>query len=342
MNILKDIKRRFTLLDFFVNQKCNLNCKICYVKKFNYNQNLNFKDIKKIIDEAINLGVKIMAIVGKEPLLLLETTLDILTYLKSKKRNYNIIYGIVTNGTLLNRETVKKLLSTNIDYIDISIDGTEEIHNGIRGINTFQKIVNNLDKVIDLTKDKLFIDFTLQSQNKNNLQDLIIFLYEKFKIKNIVVSPYLPIKKKDKLKITAEDYLKVVQRTVHLLDKNLKLKNINIYFKNDIIDTIFKESHSKFKLYQDILIKNKIIGGDIYLDKIKSAFYIKKIRSNKIFFNIILLEDDRIGFRINSNGDITDCLSMFKSQNYKPMGNIKTNSIKDAILHRVYNISNIK
>lgn len=63
-----------------------------------------------------------------------------LFYLLDLCEQNNISFGILTNGTLIDKEVVKKLaVYKKISFIQISIDGTKEVHNRIRGDGNFEK-----------------------------------------------------------------------------------------------------------------------------------------------------------------------------------------------------------
>ena len=56
--------------------------------------------------------------------------------------DHGVSVGMVTNGTLLDR--FASLIDCCVDKLYLSVDGTPEIHDCIRGKGTFEKIKNNL------------------------------------------------------------------------------------------------------------------------------------------------------------------------------------------------------
>lgn len=67
---------------------------------------------------------------------------------------YNFIFGtsITTNGTLINKKILDKLVNYNCKTIQITLDGSKETHDTTRkfknGLGSFDKLVNIINEVI--------------------------------------------------------------------------------------------------------------------------------------------------------------------------------------------------
>lgn len=156
--------------------KCNLRCRICGFwgeKGFvNYvEENLSIKDYKNVIDDlAIFKSSLIFS--GGEPLLN-KDWYELARHAKSKKLHLIL----QTNGTYL-KENSEKIIET-IDDLSISIDGTEEIHNRIRGEGTYQKVIEGMREISEFKKKKnlkkplIDINFTIQELNHNYLIETV-------------------------------------------------------------------------------------------------------------------------------------------------------------------------
>lgn len=192
-------------VSFFINNKCNLNCRHCYVGSNFSDNNLGLNEYKRIVDEAVSLGARTFGIVGREPLLTWdENTHGLLRKLQKIREGFEgkpkIRFGIVTNATLLDYGKIKSLNSILPDYFDISLDGMEESHDYIRGKGTFKKLDNSLGVIASnfpkLMK-KVVVSFTLMSSNKKDLPEVIYYANKK-RVKRFLISPYVkPIKKED-------------------------------------------------------------------------------------------------------------------------------------------------
>lgn len=104
---------------FEVTNKCNLNCPICFRSKGSTEMPL--ERIKVLVDECVNLGIKIVRFTGGEPLLY-ENISEAMLYAKSKK--LHIIVN--TNATVMSKET-ERVLKCCADDVLISFQGFNSI-----------------------------------------------------------------------------------------------------------------------------------------------------------------------------------------------------------------------
>lgn len=120
---------------------CNLRCKTCYVNSSTPGPSeMNTKEIKNVVDQLTDLGVKNISIIGGEPLIR-KDLYEIVKYVTEK----NIVAGISTNGTLLKDEFVKKISLLNNIWVQVSLDGsTAEIHDLNRGKGAFKKAMSGI------------------------------------------------------------------------------------------------------------------------------------------------------------------------------------------------------
>lgn len=122
---------------------CNLSCKHCY--------NASGANNKKIIDPNVLLSAidrsslpqeTIITLSGGEPLLHPE-----ILYIIDSLLNRGFKIDMVTNGTLLTKEIAMFLEKRKI-RLQLSIDGTRNIHDFIRGSGAYDRIMHNL-KILD-------------------------------------------------------------------------------------------------------------------------------------------------------------------------------------------------
>jgi radical SAM protein with 4Fe4S-binding SPASM domain len=109
-------------VDFDMTNACNLACQHCHAASGKKQPDeLTSDEIKRAIGELHRNGVIDLTIAGGEPFLRSDLT-DILEYTNSCKGIYTTV---VTNGTLLTRDTIKKLaLNCSGVNFNISIDGS--------------------------------------------------------------------------------------------------------------------------------------------------------------------------------------------------------------------------
>jgi len=169
---------------------CDSRCKTCNIWKIyredkrKLNQELKTEELKRIIKEADNLGVRYVSITGGEPFL----RQDIVEILSIIGNNFKIS-GIVTNGLASNQicNKVKNILSntpsSHFFTVAVSLDGLEQKHDFLRGIHgAFQKAIKTLKLLNKLQKDysnlNIDVSFTLTNENYEDLKPTLSYLLD--------------------------------------------------------------------------------------------------------------------------------------------------------------------
>lgn len=122
--------------------RCNLNCQHCGsdCRKDNMPKDMPFADFAGVLDDIASKkdASKIMIITtGGEPLV----RKDIVECGREITRK-GFIWGMVSNGMLLDTKKLKQLTDAGLKTIAISLDGFEDDHNWMRGNNhSFHKAV---------------------------------------------------------------------------------------------------------------------------------------------------------------------------------------------------------
>lgn len=130
--------------------KCNLKCIMCDHWKLKCQEELSLKEIKSLIDQIKNWGVKEIELSGGEPFMRKDIW-DVISYASSKGLGMNI----TTNGTLLNKKDTEKLLSYKVNRLQISLDGIGKTQDRIRGAKgTYKTIIETVKRLDALRKQK--------------------------------------------------------------------------------------------------------------------------------------------------------------------------------------------
>ncbi|MDP3779592.1 MAG: radical SAM protein [Nitrosopumilaceae archaeon] len=145
---------------------CNLHCEHCYWwLNRKENEDLTVEQWKKIIDEKFKKQhVFIITLVGGEPMLRPDV---VELFVKEFPKRI----CVVTNGTF----PIPSL--KDIYFYWISIDGTEEIHNEIRGQDTWAKTRKNVIDYVENNGEKawkdIWITMTINSRNYKTVRNVI-------------------------------------------------------------------------------------------------------------------------------------------------------------------------
>lgn len=137
-------------------EKCNLNCKMC-IRGDKTSKELSLSDLQNLtnIEEFAEHDI---VITGGEPTLC-KQFMPIVDFLKDKAKSISVC----TNGTI--DSYYSEYFTENNINIQISIDGTKEYHDLIRGANSYDLSFNTILKI-----ESLGISYTISSVvNKYNI-----------------------------------------------------------------------------------------------------------------------------------------------------------------------------
>lgn len=129
---------------FFLTRKCNLNCKYCFVKD-NKRKDMSTKEVKQVIDKLYSLGIRVIAFFGGEPTIRKDFC-EILKYSVDK----GIFTYFTTNGVLLDKEYIKRIGETGVDFIELSVDSVFKFDDSKKDYARSKKVL----KLLLEAKDK--------------------------------------------------------------------------------------------------------------------------------------------------------------------------------------------
>jgi len=172
----------------FITGKCNAKCKHCF-----YWRNLNQTEAAMTVDEIDKMTQSMgkllfVNLTGGEPFLR-NDLVDIARVYYKNTQPINITIptnGILTNKILKDTEAILKFCPKTTIAIKLSIDGTKETHDDIRGYSgIFDSVIDTYEKLNELKKNypnlDIFLTTVVSSANQNNLQELYQFMMQKLK-----------------------------------------------------------------------------------------------------------------------------------------------------------------
>ena len=173
------------VVDLFISDKCNLRCKHCYFGNTNtIGSILTSQEWKELINSLYAIGVRHFHISGRESSLD-NRIIDIVSYIKDLEGTFS---GLVSNGTG-QLQFYKDIINVGVDYLEFSIDGTENTHNYIRGKNVFSQTTKLLGS---LSQHSNIIDIST-CLNKNSLDEYfaLIDICMDYGIKKFFATPFI-------------------------------------------------------------------------------------------------------------------------------------------------------
>lgn len=161
-----------TRLFLYLTDRCNFKCKYCFVdaNKIPQKDELSLNEIKNVFDQCQALNILLIRLFGGEPLIRPDI-IQIIDLL----RNYRFNTRINTNGYFVTNEIARKIKTSNVGWVNVSLDGPKHIHEEHCGIpNSFERVIAGIE-ILKRRKIRVGLEFVLNSSN-------IKYFYETLKI----------------------------------------------------------------------------------------------------------------------------------------------------------------
>ena len=168
-------------IDLNFNNACNLRCKYCFTNSPKGDHAKNYLDIgaiRKLADEADELGYFEFDLQGGELLLQPEKLFEVLKAIKPER----FYMYLTTNGYYLDEAIAKKLAEFKVSRVSVSIDSMDEkIHDEIRGRkDSWKRAIAALEHVRNAGMDP-YLNVTVghYNANTNHFKELLDYSKQK-------------------------------------------------------------------------------------------------------------------------------------------------------------------
>ncbi len=220
---------------FIVPWRCTFQCESCCVHCISAGKSaapdeLNTNDAKKIVDQVTAFGASFFGITGGQPFLR-KDLFDILDYATEK----GLSTSIITDGRLLDEEKFQKIVK-NQTKISISIDGTEQTNDVIRGKGAYAAALAAIER---FSREKLLNCLVYTFANAGEVTNVneadmrhVLDLAKKYDARWVVFHGMIPYSKdKSTLKAdpTSEQYEWICNKLYDLTAEYKGKPGINIY-----------------------------------------------------------------------------------------------------------------
>jgi uncharacterized protein len=181
-----DSREKDEIQIFFVtNYSCNFTCSYCYQDQYLNPGIILDRDIIDsffmYINKEFSSRRKYITVFGGEPLLGSPDQKNNISYIIDKANTADLSLCFVTNGYCL-EEYVPLLKKGRIREIQVTLDGTESVHNSRRflkgGKGTFDKIVKGIDACLN-NNININLRVVIDKENITGLSDLAQFAIDK-------------------------------------------------------------------------------------------------------------------------------------------------------------------
>ena len=228
-------------LQWHITEKCNFNCRHCYRR--DYERELSTKDLFLVLHQYIELirmweldknnRPRKLSISGGEPLL----REDVFELLGEIKRNREMFTSLVltSNGSTITRGAAKRLKNFAISAVQISLEGTENVNDNIRGEGSFEKALKGVENLMN-ADIPIGVSITVSKENHRDVENLIDLLVD-MGVKYIGVSRYVPIGNDPAIKILEPRELK--DFFSRIMKERRELLGRNVYLSTHCSDSLW-------------------------------------------------------------------------------------------------------
>ncbi|MDR3591490.1 MAG: radical SAM protein [Negativicutes bacterium] len=150
--------------------RCNLRCQHCYIEAEDrsYAGEFTTAEAKTFIDDLAEMKVPVLLFSGGEPLMRPDL-FELGAYAKEK----GIRAVISTNGTLITPEVARRIHDTGFQYVGVSLDGDEAVHDHFRGRKgCFAEAIAGIRNSL-AAGNKTGIRFTVNKLNYHTLPEIL-------------------------------------------------------------------------------------------------------------------------------------------------------------------------
>lgn len=163
---------------------CNFKCKYCYeTPQSGVMTEETQRHLIQFIEQQSN-KIKNLHITwyGGEPLLAKEIIFSLSNEIISLCEQKDIRYSatMVSNGYLLNEETIQRLAELEVKTIQITLDGPRDVHNSRRvcksSTNSFDTIIKNINCLLKDGRIMPSLRINVDKTNSNTIEELLSYL----------------------------------------------------------------------------------------------------------------------------------------------------------------------
>ena len=229
--MLGDIK--MNSLRVIVTERCNLNCKYCFVdkRKTKKAKIMTWPVLKKGLDNLVKLsnGKAIeVQFFGGEPLLefeLIKKAVSYINQLKVKKKISQAHFGITTNATLLTQEKAKFLKANNF-LVSVSLDGWKKMNDLNRVFankeSAYNKTIKGL-KILRKTNNEIGILVTPAPETIKDLANACEYIIKELGFNFITINTPQPVH--GNWTIDGAEFSKQIQKCHKVAEENKAIIN---------------------------------------------------------------------------------------------------------------------
>jgi radical SAM protein with 4Fe4S-binding SPASM domain len=231
VKILRD-KGPLFILPWRCTQACTSSCLHCgFASNPPASDALGTKESMHIVDEIYDFGATYLGLSGGEPLLRKDLP-EIIGYAK----NIGLQVSLITNGYYIDGKIFDNLVKHDV-HVSLSVDGTEEINDAIRGKGAYEKAISAIKKtskagLLDcLVATLANVDAIRNNVNSEDMEH-VVQLAEEYGARWVVIHGFIPFNRtKEHLakSPSPQQYEKIWNQVYDLRLKYKGKPEVNVY-----------------------------------------------------------------------------------------------------------------
>lgn len=158
-----------------ITRTCNLKCVHCYSNSDSkkYDGELTTTEAKKFIDDCAAFKVPVLLMSGGEPLIRPDV-FELVEY----ANHHGIRTTFSTNGTLIDKDTAKRIKTLGVGYVGISLDGLGDANDNFRGQSgAFERALQGIRNCLEIDQ-RVGLRFTINRYNFHDLENIFRLIKE--------------------------------------------------------------------------------------------------------------------------------------------------------------------
>ncbi len=159
-----------------VTLRCNLRCRHCAAAAGRPRPDeLDRQEALDVVEQLGELGVPAVALMGGE-VLLRRDWVRIAAGLAERE----IAVGLITNGTLFDKEVARQVADLGIVQVGVSLDGPRQVHDRIRGVaGSFDRVLRTIELIAGMDLAYKTVITSVNTMNIEYLEETLDILLDK-------------------------------------------------------------------------------------------------------------------------------------------------------------------
>ena len=192
---------------------CNLQCKHCDVANAGLG-NYSFDRIAYWIGTLYAKGARVLYLQGGEPFLWSENGRNLDDVIRFARKLGYFRTAVTSNGTFA--------IKSDSDVVWISIDGTREVHDSLRGARVYERAMGN---IAASSHQKIYANMTVNSINYRDVEAVVKAVDANPKIRGISINFHTPYPRVKDLYLTRALRAEVIEKVIRLKRQGYPILN---------------------------------------------------------------------------------------------------------------------